>query len=233
MKKTKSVSGDAIAYIRVSTQRQVSDGNSIEDQETMIRAWCDVKRLKIVGVFVDAGVSGKRSDNRPKLQKALAAVTACKGTLIVYSLSRLARNTSDMLAISERIERAGANLVSISENIDTTSAAGKLVFRMAAVIAEFERDMVSESTTRALQYKKKRGGRMGQIPFGMAVGDDGDTLIPDTSEQRVIRNIHAMRKQGMTLQGIADALMSQNVPNKAGRSKWNTTQIHRLLARKP
>lgn len=93
---------------------------------------------------MDAGLSGKRADNRPELQKALDAVTKCSGVLLVYSLSRLARSTKDTLAISDRLEKADADLVSLSERIDTTSAAGKMVFRMLAVLAEFERDLVSD-----------------------------------------------------------------------------------------
>lgn len=221
----------AIAYIRVSTEQQASEGISLEAQESRIRAWCELNAHQLVAVFVDAGISGKRCDNRPELQKALAAVTACKGTLIVYSLSRLARSTKDTLSISERLERSGADLVSLSEKIDTTSAAGKMVFRMLAVLAEFERDLVSERTTAALQHKKQRGGRMGQIPFGQSIAEDGDTLVINDTEADVIRQVRTLRQQGLTLQAIANHLESQHIPNKSGRVRWNTTQIHRLLAR--
>ena len=58
-----------------------------------------------------------------------------------------------------------------------------MVFRMLAVLAGFERDLVSERTVSALQHKRQRGGRMGQIPFGYAVAPDGDTLVPLEREQ--------------------------------------------------
>ena len=82
--------------------------------------------------MVDRGLSGGRCDNRPALKEALKAV--CRGdSLVVYSLSRLARSTRDTLMIAETLERKGADLVSLSERIDTTSSTGKMVFRMLAV----------------------------------------------------------------------------------------------------
>jgi site-specific DNA recombinase len=216
-------------YVRVSTEQQASEGISLEAQQGKISAWCELNGYSLVGIFVDAGISGKRADNRPELQRALLAVTECGGILLVYSLSRLARSTKDTLAISDRLEKAGADLVSLSEKIDTTSAAGKMVFRMLAVLAEFERDLVSERTTAALQHKRKRGGRMGQVPFGFQVDDDGDTLVPSDHEQQVILQVHRWRAEGQTLQSIAQGLMDEKVPNKSGRISWNTTQVHRLL----
>ena len=67
------------------------------------------------------------------------------------------------MAIAERLEKAGADLVSLTEKIDTTSAAGKMVFRMLAVMAEFERDLVSERTRAAMSHKKSKGEVIGQV----------------------------------------------------------------------
>lgn len=220
-----------IGYVRVSTEQQASEGISLEAQKGRISTWCELNGYSLAGLFIDAGISGKRADNRPELQRALAAVTECGGILLVYSLSRLARSTKDTLSISDRLDRAGADLVSLSEKIDTTSAAGKMVFRMLAVLSEFERDLVSERTIAALQHKRKRGGRMGQVPFGFQVDADGDTLVPSNHEQQVILRVHRCRMEGQTLKAIALGLMDDNIPNKAGRIQWNTTQVHRLLQR--
>ena len=222
---------DVIGYVRVSTEQQASEGISLEAQKARIVSWCELNECRLAGIYVDAGLSGKRADNRPELQKAIEAVVRCRGILLVYSLSRLARSTKDTLSISDRLEKADADLVSLSEKIDTTSAAGKMVFRMLAVLAEFERDLVSERTVSALQHKRQRGGRMGQIPYGYMVGADGDTLVPAEFEQRVIRDVQEMRLAGCTLRAIAEELVAKRIPNKSGRCSWNTTQIHRLLRR--
>ncbi len=178
----------AIGYTRVSTAGQALDGISLEAQSQRIKAWCETNGYRLAAMHTDAGVSGKRADNRPELQKALAA--ACErrgGALVVYSLSRLARSTKDAIAIAERLDKASADLVSLSERIDTTNAAGKMVFRMLAVLAEFERDLCSERTMAALAVKKANGQRTGAVPYGFDLGSDATTLVENADEQAVSR----------------------------------------------
>ena len=167
------------------------------------------------------------------MQRALSDACRRRGTaLIVYSLSRLARSTKDAIGIAERLDKAGADLVSLSERIDTTTAAGKMVFRMLAVLAEFERDLVSERTTAALAMKKANGQRVGTVPYGYTVAEDGAMLVPDESEQTVIREIESQRAHGSTLQRIAAELTERNVPTKTGRSsRWSHQAVARILAR--
>src|SRR3954454_24039305 len=130
----------AVAYIRVSTTDQATDGVSLDAQRARIGAWCLSNGAELAegDIHVDAGISGKRADNRPSLVAALEGVCRSGGVLVVYSLSRLARSTKDTIAIAERLDRAGADLASLSEKIDTTTAAGKMLFRLMAVLAEFE-----------------------------------------------------------------------------------------------
>ncbi|WP_396179955.1 recombinase family protein, partial [Flavobacterium sp.] len=146
----------AIGYIRVSTEQQASEGVSLEAQRTKIDAWCATNGYELVQVYVDAGISGKRMDTRKELQKALAALKK-DSALVCYSLSRLARSTKDALTIGEIVAKKKADMVSLSEQIDTTTAAGKMMFQMLAVLAEFERNLVAERTTNALQHKKATG----------------------------------------------------------------------------
>lgn len=221
----------AIGYIRVSTLDQATEGVSLDAQREKVAAWCLVNDIELGDVFVDAGLSGKRADNRPAMNDALEAVTACGGVLVVYSLSRLARSTKDTIEISERLNAAGADLVSLSEKIDTTSAAGKMVFRMLAVMAEFERDLVSERTTAALAHKKSRGERVGQIPFGFELAEDGVTLEPNAKEQEILSLIRDLREQGLSMRRIAEELTARGVPTKEGRSKWSHQTIHSILGR--
>ena len=130
-------------YVRVSTTMQSEGGVSLANQTERIEAWAKANGLEVAGVFTDAGISGKRADNRPALQQALEAVGKAKGVLVVYSLSRMSRSVKDAITISERLEKAGADLVSLSERLDTSTASGKMTFRMMAVLAEFERDQLS------------------------------------------------------------------------------------------
>ena len=196
----------ATAYIRVSTEGQVTDGVSLDAQRAKIEAWCLVNDVQMGQVFVDAGISGKRADNRPQLQAALDTVCNDGGVLVVYSLSRLARSTKDTIVISERLDKAGADLVSLSEKLDTTSAAGKMVFRMMAVLAEFERDQVSERTCSAMAHKKSQGQRVGTVPFGYDLDADGITLVENVDQLKAIELIHSLKEKGYSLRAIAEAL---------------------------
>lgn len=220
----------AIGYVRVSTTGQAVDGVSLEAQRARIEAYCTLNGLTLAAVFVDAGLSGKRADNRPELQNALAAVCEASGVLVCYSLSRLARSTKDTIAISERLDKAGADLVSLSEKIDTTSAAGKMVFRMLAVMAEFERDVISERTTTAMSHKRAQGERVGEIPFGFQLAADGVSLVQCDREQSVIQTIHSLRGQGLSLRAIAAELESAGVAAKRAK-QWNAMTIRNILNR--
>lgn len=222
----------AIGYIRVSTEQQSQEGISLEAQEARIRAWCLANDVELEGVFIDAGISGKRADNRPQLQLALEAVCKCRGVLVVYSLSRLTRSTKDTITLSERLEKNGADLVSLTEKIDTTSAAGKMVFRMLAVLNEFERDQVSERTTAAMAHKKSKSELVGSVPFGFDLDADGVSLVENEAEQNVIAIIEELRAAGQSLRTIAKHLTDTRTPTKNGiNAVWSHTTIARIVNR--
>lgn len=218
----------AIGYIRVSTEGQAQDGVSLDAQRAKIEAWCDLNDYTLTAVHVDAGISGKSADNRPGLQAALSECR--KGcALVVYSLSRLARSTRDTIEISERLNKVGADMVSLSEKIDTTTAAGKMVFRMLAVLAEFERDQISERTASAMQFKKAKGERVGSVPYGYFLDGDNITLIENPAEQAVIRQARELKESGLSLRAIAAKLDERGFAARNGQT-FQATQIKRMVA---
>ncbi len=220
----------AVGYVRVSTERQASEGVSLEAQRERIEGWATANGLTLAACYVDAGLSGGRADNRPGLQAAL--VDACKrrAPLVVYSLSRVARSTRDALTIAERLEKSGADLVSLSEAIDTTSAAGKMVFRMLAVLAEFERDLCSERTTSALAFKRRQGLRIsGKIPYGYRL--EGKDLVEVPAEQEAIRLILEWRARGISLRAIAAELEARQVTRQNGSTSWPSNVVLMIARR--
>lgn len=215
----------ASIYLRVSTAGQATEGVSLEAQEDRARRWAELNGYRVIGLHRDAGVSGKRAENRPGLQAALAEVCRTRGALIVYSLSRLARSTKDAISIAEKLERAGADLVSLSERIDTTNAAGKMIFRMLAVLAEFERDLISERTKGALAHLAAQGRRVGEVPYGFRLAADGLHLAEDPAEQRVLRRLRRFKKQGLTWAEVAERMNKGGFVTKKGRPwTWRTAQ---------
>lgn len=215
-----------IAYIRVSTTRQASEGQSLEAQEQRIRSWASQHGHKIGQLFCDSGLSGGRADNRPELQKAIQSACDGKATLVVVSLSRLARSTLDAITIFNRLEQAGAQFVSLSEQLDTSTAAGKMIFRIMAVLAEFERELISERTSSVLQHMREQGLRLGgSLPFGYDMAPDGVSLVANPKEQSLVREMKDMRQAGASLKDIVDSLALRGIKTKTGKDRWQKSTV--------
>lgn len=138
-----------IGYCRVSTQEQSLDSQT----DALTQAGC-------IKIFEEKA-SGK-NDDRPELAKALEYLRE-GDALVVYKLDRLARSTKKLIELSEVLEQRGIELISIRDNIDTTTAVGRAMFKMLAVIAELERDIISERTMAGLEAARARG-RLGGRP---------------------------------------------------------------------
>jgi site-specific DNA recombinase len=216
-----------IGYIRVSTQGQADKGVSLEAQRAKIEAWCNLNDGELVAVFEDAGISGGGMAKRDGLQDALKATT--KGmALVAYSISRLARNTRDMLDIAERLEKKGADLVSLSERIDTTTASGRMIFRMLAVLAEFEKEQIGERTRMALAHKKANGEAYCGAPFGFDA--IAGRLVAVKKESAIVADILKLRESGASLADIANSLNDKGIEGKRG-GKWFPSTVRYLIQR--
>ncbi len=209
--------GFAVGYVRVSTERQAAEGVSLDAQKEKIQAWARANDYELLELFVDAGLSASRADNRPGLQRAVSTACKRKAALVVYSLSRLARSTKDALMLAERLNKAGADLVSLTESIDTTTASGRMVYRMLSVLNEFQRDLIAEHTADALAFKASKGERFSRFaPFGYHFSHEGD-LVEDEREQETIRQVHELRRRGLSIRKISAKLASKGVFNRNGK----------------
>lgn len=224
----KTATKQAIGYIRVSSAQQVQEGASLEAQQAKIEQWCVANGYELVGVFKDEGISGKRMDTRQGLQAARDTIK--KGNAFVfYSMSRVARSTKDMLTIGEELAKKKCHMVSLSENIDTTTASGKMMFEMLAVLAAFERNLVGERTATVLQNKKANSQvYTNQTPYGFEAVNG--RLVEVQQEAKVVAEIQVARTSGKTLQSIADNLNQRGIPTKTNK-QWQPATIHLLLQR--
>jgi DNA invertase Pin-like site-specific DNA recombinase len=221
-----------IGYIRVSTEGQVEDGVSLDAQREKIEAWAKLHDETEIVIYKDAGISGASMDQRPGLQDALREACKRRAALVVYSLSRLARSTRDTLSISDRLAKSGAELVSLSERIDTTSASGKMVFRLLAVLAEFERDQISERTRAAMAHMRRSGRRISRFaPYGWDFDADGEILVPNLGEQHVVGQMVELRAQGLSFQAIANQLTDGAVPTKHSGRPWTAKVVWSTIRR--
>lgn len=137
-----------IAYVRVSSIDQ--------NEERQIQA---LEKHNIDKWFTEK-VSGKDT-NRPQL-KAMLEFAREGDTIYIHDLSRLGRNTADLLKITEQLKDKGINLVSNKESIDTSTATGKLMFTMIAAIAEFERTNLKERQREGIAIAKQKGKYKGR-----------------------------------------------------------------------
>ena len=181
-------------------------------------------------MYVEAR-SGGRADNRPELKRAMAAACREGGILVVYSLSRFSRSVRDTLALADQLERAGANLASLSESLDTSTPVGRMFFQLMSVLSEFERNQLRQRTTSAMSHLRQHNKRISyKIPMGYDLAKDGSTLQPNQREQSVISRIVEQRQTGMTLSAIAHGLADDKVATKQG-GQWKPNTVLAILRR--
>jgi len=136
-----------IAYLRVSTDKQADRGVSLDAQRAKVKAYAELYDLELLEVIVDAGESAKSLD-RPGLKRALGMLKAGQAeALLVVKLDRLTRSVVDLGTLVERYFAPGkAALLSVGEQIDTRSAAGRLVLNVLASVSQWEREAIGERT---------------------------------------------------------------------------------------
>lgn len=137
-------------YARVSTETQVLDR-----QIDMLNEY------GVSHIYCEKMTGTKR--HRPELEKMLDRLTA-GDTVVIESLSRLGRSTKDLIELMELFNEKQVNLVSLKENIDTTTAAGKLLFTLISAISQFERDCIADRTREGLAAARARGRTGGRPP---------------------------------------------------------------------
>ncbi len=220
----------AVGYVRVSTEDQAREGFSLGAQRAKVEAYAMVADLDLVEVFSDEGISAKRVDNRPGLQAALEALRSGRATaIVVVKLDRLSRRTRDVLDFVEVADKKGWAFHSITEKLDTSSAAGRFVVTITAALAQMERELIGERTAAAMAHMKEQGLRVGAIPFGFDLAADGRTLTTNAAEQNIITEAEALAEAGNSLRKIAAELNARGYTTKNGKP-WTHVQVGRLLA---
>jgi len=185
-----------IGYARVSKR---------EDQDTTAQ----IKALTKNGckrIFEEAA-SGGRWD-RPELHRLLDQLRP-DDVVVVWKLDRLSRSLKDLLLILERIEKAGAGFKSLTEAIDTTLPAGRMMMQMLGAFAEFEREMIRERTRSGLRHAHQQGGRSGRKP-----------KLSKTQKREVIDAVTSGRKSGAEVARLFE-IHPSTVSRLVGREKFS------------
>jgi DNA invertase Pin-like site-specific DNA recombinase len=220
-----------VAYLRVSSDKQADRGVSLDAQRAKVEGYAALFDLDLVAIEVDAGESAK-SLARPALGRALAMLRTGKAdALLVVKLDRLTRSVRDLCDLVDHYFREGkCALLSVGEQVDTRSAAGRMVLNMLTVLGQWEREAIGERTSAAMQHKASQGEYTGgAAPYGYALAADGVALVEVESEQAVVADARALRATGMSLRKISEALHRKGIRARNGGT-FAPVQVARMVA---
>ena len=222
------VSDCTALYIRVSTDRQASEGFSLDAQQKQLDAYCVAKGWTVCAdhVFVDAGESGTSTD-RPRFQAMLqAAKDGAIKRIVAVKLDRVARNVRDFLALVDELKTWGCDLVLLKENFDTGTASGKFALTMFAALAELEAATITERVMTGKHQKASEGGYNGSAaPLGYSYANGAFTPNDDAD---TVRSIFAWFNAGESMLGIVRKLEAMGAKTAKG-GKWNTATVRYIL----
>jgi len=230
-----------IGYCRVSTLEQAREGVSMDDQAARIASHCTAHGLELLSIERDNGMSGKvPPQQRPGLARALEAIRRGEADgLVACKLDRLSRSVRDVLDLADDAARHGWRLVSLSEQLDTDSATGRFTLGLLALLAQLERERISERVTDSLAHVARQGrARSRYTPFGWRTASGATTtagggrqeLVPHVAEQTTLRRLVALREQGLGARRIAKAL-NLDGPNPRNGRAWAPEDVSRVLQR--
>jgi len=201
----------AVGYVSVP-KANGGGATELEDQADAIQSLCERRGWELLHVVRDVENGHAKGMDRPGLLYALERIAEGEAScLIVSELGRLSRNASDLGRIVEWCEEREARLVAIDMRLDTGSVNGRLTARTLITIGEWEGQRIAKQTRKGLAAAKAR-----RVTTGRPAVEDQPAL-----KERIV----AMRKEGLTLQAIADRLNAESVPTLRGGSEWRPSSV--------
>ena len=227
-----------IAYIRVSSKRQVDDGVSLDAQKRRILEYVKFKGLKLADddIIIEEGVSGgipiwERPRGRLLKQKLSTGKYA---NLVSMKIDRMFRMTTDMLNTIDELSDAGIaiHIVDLNgEAVDTSTSMGRFFLTMVGAMAEMERGLISERTQEGMNQLKATHQKFTQSIFGWDAQEDG-SLIPNWYEQNAIDYMAwQVNENGMSATSVARQLNKIGMKGKRG-GKWHGASVMRTIRNK-
>jgi len=149
----------AAIYARVSTSNH---GQDVGMQTRELREYCERRGFEIAGEYLDEGISGAK-DSRPELNRLMTDAHRRKFDAVVcWKFDRFARSVSHLLRALETFNSLGIAFVSLSEQIDTTTPAGRMIFTVLGAVAELERSLIAERVRAGLRNARAKGKKLGR-----------------------------------------------------------------------
>src|SRR5262249_12068322 len=155
--------------------------------------------------------------------------------VLVAKLDRLTRSLRDWTFLITNYfggDRAKVRLFSVSEEVNTTTATGRMVLNIIMTIAQWELETISERTRKGMREKMELRESCGRVPYGCRLAADGKSLLDDQAEQNAIALMERLRDGGASLRAIGEALQALGIETKDGNPIWTPMTISRILTRR-
>ncbi len=217
-------------YIRVSTLDQAREGFSLDAQEKALRKWCADRRYKIYELYADKGISGKDIDHRPDINRLLHDAEAGKFNMVLFwALSRFTRSVTDLYYTMERFKKWNVDMVSYTEQFDTSTPMGRAMIGIVGVFAQLERELTSERVSTAMAERASQGKRTCSEILGYDL-DGKDSFKINEKEAEYVRFCFEEYLLRKSLSEVANEAKARGYKGKRGKSP-TAYSIQKILTR--
>ena len=184
-----------------------------------------------IGYFRDEGITGTKKDKRPELLRLIDDCKAGKVDFVITkSISRFSRNTTDCLELVRKLLALHIPIYFEKEAINTLDAKGEVLITIMASLAQQESQSMSQNIKLGLQYRYQQGKV--QVNHNRFLGytkDNDGHLIIDPEQAEIVKRIYREYLEGSSMDKIADGLMADGILTGAGKTKWHTSTINKIL----
>jgi site-specific DNA recombinase len=218
-----------ILFERCSTTEQT---NTIKNQHDTLLKYCSLKEIIPTDTFVEFGISGGSLKGRDKFVELMDLIGQGQvQQVITQSLSRITRNTMDLLQFVELCKENNTDLVVLKENIELNTPTGMLFLTILGSLYSYERDLIKMRTKDILQHKKKNNVVYSRTPYGF--DRVGDKLVENPVEVRMIKKVNKMKDNGKSYNEIKDFLNRNGYKTKKNQSNFTRSNVISLLKNHP
>lgn len=222
---------NAVGYTRVSTDKQVLDGFSLEVQSAKIKEYAQKNELNLVKIYSDEGISGSDMQIRPSFQQMLNSIND-NDIVIVPSISRLGRKTLDMLATVKVLMDHKIKLLLLDmPELNPKNPFGAIQLQFLSTMAEWERTQTSIRVKAVLNSKSRNGTLRSKPRYGYRINIDPKTgehtVVPNDAEQKVITFMRHLVTEdpGLTVTALCHILDENNIKmRKSKKAHWSTVE---------